>query len=174
MYKRQLYGRCKPRWLHHKDRCNPNIPNPVSYTHLDVYKRQGSGYYGGGGGSGSTTGTVGGGGGGGSSYTGGLTGATNSAGSGSTPANASDSFRNGAGNGGSGGTSSGSGSPGASGIAIITYGSGSSTATQSVNWAQINTTTGTIDSANPGAGACSGWCTTAAYNLPQALSLIHI
>lgn len=43
-----------------------------------------------------------------------------------------------------------------------------SSATQSVNWAKFNTTTGTVDSANPGNGACSNWCTNSAYNLPAA------
>lgn len=36
-----------------------------------------------------------------------------------------------------------------------------------VNWAQLNTTTGSIDSANPGTGTCSGWCSSSAYNLPD-------
>ncbi len=130
----------------------------------------GSGYFGGGGGSGSTTGTVGGGGGGGSSYTGGLTSATNSAGSGTVPANSSDPYRNGAGNGGAGGTSSGGGSSGTTGLVAITYGGGGTTATQALNWAKFNTSTGVIDSPNPGNGTCNGWCTTAAYNLPQARS----
>lgn len=37
----------------------------------------------------------------------------------------------------------------------------------SVNWAQFNTSTGAIDSANPGNGACGGWCSNAAYELPD-------
>lgn len=48
-----------------------------------------------------------------------------------------------------------------------TTSSGNSSA---VNWAQFNTNTGTIDSANPGNGACSGWCTNSAYNLPDGRS----
>jgi hypothetical protein len=48
------------------------------------------------------------------------------------------------------------------------YISGTTTASQTVNWAKFNTTTGTVDSANPGNGTCSGWCTDAAYNLPSA------
>lgn len=130
----------------------------------------GSGYFGGGGGSGSTTATSGGGGGGGSGYTGGLTGATNSAGTGTTPANSSDPYRSGAGNGGTGGATASAGSNGATGIIIITYGAGGTAPTQAVNWAQFNTSTGTIDSPNPGNGSCNGWCTTASYNLPQARS----
>lgn len=35
-----------------------------------------------------------------------------------------------------------------------------------VEWAQFNPTAGTIDSPNPGAGQCSGWCNNSAYNLP--------
>lgn len=41
-----------------------------------------------------------------------------------------------------------------------------SPATQSLNWAKFNTSTGTVDSANPGNGACSNWCTNSDYNLP--------
>ena len=131
----------------------------------------GAGYYGGGGGSGSTTSYSGTGGGGGSSYTNGsATSVTNTAGSGLTPGNSSDSFRNGAGSGGTGGAATAAGSAGSTGLVAITFGSGGSSVTQSVNWAQFNTTTGAIDSANPGSGACSGWCTTAAYNLPSGRS----
>ncbi len=36
----------------------------------------------------------------------------------------------------------------------------------SVEWAQFNPTTLAIDSPNPGTGACSGWCSNSAYNLP--------
>ncbi|MDB5186944.1 MAG: hypothetical protein JWM07_416 [Candidatus Saccharibacteria bacterium] len=129
----------------------------------------GGGYFGGGGGSGSARRTGAGGGGGGSSYAIiGATSVTNTAGSGATPANSADAFRNGAGQGGGAGGVGVAGSKGADGLTVITYGSGGTTATQSVNWAKFNTTNGTIDSANPGAGTCSGWCTTAAYNLPQA------
>ncbi|QQS19286.1 hypothetical protein IPL85_03285 [Candidatus Saccharibacteria bacterium] len=35
-----------------------------------------------------------------------------------------------------------------------------------LEWAQVNPSAGTIDSPNPGAGTCSGWCTQAVYNLP--------
>ncbi len=35
-----------------------------------------------------------------------------------------------------------------------------------VEWAQFNSTTLTIDSPNPGNGVCSGWCNDSAYNLP--------
>lgn len=139
----------------------------------------GAGYYGGGGGS-STYGsrsffwtyyTGGSGGGGGSSYTNsGLTGVTNTAGSGVNPGNSSDSDRNGAGTGGSGGSSGNVGSDGANGLIRITYGSGGTTINQSVNWAKFNINSGEIESTNPGSGTCSGWCTTSAYNLPAKRS----
>jgi len=130
----------------------------------------GSGYFGGGGGSGSTSSTGAGGGGGGSSYTNptGVTMLSNTAGSGTAPGNSGDADRNGAGTGGTAGVTAGVGTDGSNGIVVITYGSSGSSATQSVNWAKFNTSTGTIDSANPGNGTCSGWCTTAAYNLPSA------
>ena len=35
-----------------------------------------------------------------------------------------------------------------------------------VEWAQFNPTAGTIDSPNPGAGLCSGWCNNSVYDLP--------
>lgn len=134
----------------------------------------GAGYYGGGGGSASTGTNVtrgGSGGGGGSSYTiPGASSITNNIGSGTTPGNPTDPYRNGAGNGGSGGTTYSAGGDGADGLIAITYGAGGTTVNQSVNWAKFNTTTGTIDSANPGSGVCSGWCTTADYNLPSPRS----
>lgn len=37
---------------------------------------------------------------------------------------------------------------------------------QSVQWARFNTSTGAIDSPNPGNGTCTGWCSNSAYNLP--------
>lgn len=46
-------------------------------------------------------------------------------------------------------------------------GIGSGGTSAAVNWAQFNTTTGTIDSANPGTGTCSSWCTSGAYDLPD-------
>lgn len=131
----------------------------------------GAGYFGGGGG-GSTTsqnGNAGGGGGGGSSRTDpGATSVTNTAGSGSVPGNSGDAVRNGAGQGGVGGLSLNAGNNGSNGLVSIAYGAGGATTTSSVNWAKFNTGSGTIDSANPGTGACSGWCSTAAYNLPAA------
>jgi N-acetylneuraminic acid mutarotase len=130
----------------------------------------GAGYFGGGGGSQSSTSSGGGGGGGGSSYTNTLTGVTDTAGSGTSPGNSGDSSRNGAGNGGGGGAIGANGTTGSTGLVIISYGSGTAAATQSVDWAKFDATTGAIDSANPGSGTCSGWCTTAAYNLPAARS----
>ncbi len=133
----------------------------------------GSGYYGGGGGAAtrSNSADAGGGGGGGSSYTdSGATGVTNTAGSGSTPGNSSDSYRGDAGNGGGGGASLGNGSSGSNGLVVITYGSGSSSVSQSVSWAQFNTSTGEIENADPGSGDCNNWCSTTEYNLPSARS----
>lgn len=37
-----------------------------------------------------------------------------------------------------------------------------------VYWAKFNSSTLAIESPNPGNGACSGWCTNSAYNLPEA------
>ncbi|QQS70949.1 hypothetical protein IPP92_01460 [Candidatus Saccharibacteria bacterium] len=51
---------------------------------------------------------------------------------------------------------------------MINYGAGGMTPTAAVNWMQLSTTDGTLVSPNPGNGSCSGWCTDAAYNLPQA------
>jgi hypothetical protein len=128
----------------------------------------GAGLYGGGGGGAttSTTNAAGGGGGGGSSYA--VSGST-SAGTGTTPGMDTDSYRNGAGDGGAGGTAGAAGSTGDNGLVVIMYGSGAAPS-QAVNWAQLDTGSGTINSANPGTGACSGWCTTSAYNLPSARS----
>jgi hypothetical protein len=60
----------------------------------------------------------------------------------------------------------------AAGGYIYTIGGSStgSAATASVSWAKFNTTTGTVDSANPGNGTCSSWCTSSAYNLPSGRS----
>ncbi len=131
----------------------------------------GSGLYGGGGGSGSNGTTItrgGSGGGGGSSYTDDeATSVTNQAGSGQIPYNSADPYRNGAATGGNGGAIAGVGTAGANGLIVITYGSGGTTTNQSVSWAQFNTSTGTVDSANPGSGVCSGWCTSSLYNLPS-------
>lgn len=131
----------------------------------------GAGYFGGGGGSSSTSanGNAGAGGAGGSSYT--LPGAlsvSNTSGNGITPGNSTDSYRNGAGGGGGGGASTATGNSGANGLVAVTYGSGGAAVNAAVSWAQFNASTGTVDSANPGSGTCSGWCTTAAYNLPSA------
>lgn len=122
------------------------------------------GYYGGGGGSGSDAANSAGGGGGGSSYT---TGGSATAGSGTTPGNSGDSDRAGAGAAGSGGGTGANGTAGSAGIVVITYtGDGTS---KTVSWAKFNTSDGTIQSANPGNGACSGWCTSSDYDLPVGL-----
>ncbi|MCA9333197.1 hypothetical protein KDA00_04995, partial [Candidatus Saccharibacteria bacterium] len=57
---------------------------------------------------------------------------------------------------------------GASTIAINPP-TGTSPATQTgLNWAKFNSSTLAIESPNPGTGACSGWCTDSAYDLPSA------
>jgi hypothetical protein len=38
----------------------------------------------------------------------------------------------------------------------------------SVYWASFNSTSRAIESPNPGAGVCDGWCTNSAYDLPEA------
>lgn len=128
----------------------------------------GGGLYGGGGGAAttSTTNASGGGGGGGSSY---ASSGSTSAGTGTDPGNSSDSYRNGAGDGGGGGMTGTAGVTGNNGLIVITYGAGLSPS-KTVNWAKLDTGNGTIVSANPGTGACSGWCTTSAYDLPAARS----
>lgn len=134
----------------------------------------GGGYYGGGGGAGSPGGNQssgGGGGGGGSSFSNGSS-TTNTAGSGQTPGNSGEA--NGASGGGNGGSTGNSGSAGSNGLVVIVAGTGA-TNTSNVTWAQFNTSSGAIDSANPGSGTCGGWCTTSDYNLPSprsALSLV--
>jgi len=45
---------------------------------------------------------------------------------------------------------------------------GSTTTLGSVHWAQFNSSTLAIESPNPGAGACTGWCNDSAYDLPSA------
>lgn len=131
----------------------------------------GAGYFGGGGGSGSTASTAAGGGGGGSTISAtGATSVTNTAGSGATPANSTDTTRNGSGTGGTAGAAASAGGNGADGIMVIGFGSGGTAVSQSVSWAQFDTSTGVINSANPGSGTCNGWCTTSAYNLPSARS----
>lgn len=54
------------------------------------------------------------------------------------------------------------------GSSIAINPSTASTGTKSsVYWAQFNSSTLAIESPNPGTGACSGWCTSTAYNLPE-------
>lgn len=131
----------------------------------------GSGYYGGGG-AGSTTSAdsnAGGGGGGGASFTaGGSTGVTFNIGSGANPGNSGDTGRNGAGQGGTAGPAFNNGGKGAGGSLLITNGSGGSTVSNSLSWAYLNTDTGNVEGPDPGNGTCSGWCSTSAYNLPDA------
>lgn len=58
----------------------------------------------------------------------------------------------------------------AGGFVYQVGGTTASGTSSSVNWAQLNTSTGAIDSANPGTGACGGWCTSSTYDLPDARS----
>lgn len=58
---------------------------------------------------------------------------------------------------------------GAASIAINANPTSTSSVTQSsLNWAKFNSSSRAIESPNPGAGVCSGWCTDATYNLPSA------
>lgn len=138
----------------------------------------GGGYYGGGGGgSTSTNNRTGGGGGGGSSYANAsaIVAGTDqlTAGSYQTPGNSADSDRGGLADGGAGATTAAGASNGDNGIVVISYTTAGSV-TDSVYWAKFNTTTNAIESPNPGAGACSGWCTNTVYDLPTALSNLSL
>ena len=128
----------------------------------------GGGRFGGGGGSSTSTNKRGGSGGGGGSSL--VTGSSTveTAGSGTTPGNDADSDRGNLGDGGTGAATSASATAGDNGIILISY-TTSGSVTDKVYWAKFNTTTNAIESPNPGAGTCSGWCTNTAYNLPTAL-----
>lgn len=134
----------------------------------------GGGRYGGGGGgdSSGTNNRAGGGGGGGSSYINptGLVAGTDvmTAGSGTTPGNSGDADRSSLGDGGSGARTAAGSTAGDNGLVKISYVTAGSITTN-VSWAHFNSTTRAIESPNPGAGACSGWCNNSVYNLPVAL-----
>lgn len=69
----------------------------------------------------------------------------------------------------------GQGTAVAGGYIYTVGGNSGSSLVSNVYWAQLNTTTYSIDSPNPGTGACSSWCTSSVYNLPVAtadLSLV--
>ncbi len=120
----------------------------------------GSGYFGGGGGG---TGTSnGGGGGGGSSYinTGVVTASSTSPGAGTVPGNSTDPYRGSAGNGG------GNAAAGSTGLIVISTNAAGNPATKTLNWAKFDPGNGTVINADPGNGACSGWCTTTTYDMP--------
>ena len=133
----------------------------------------GGGAFGGGGGGSTNTSTnhTGGGGGGGSDLVTGSS-TTETAGSGTTPGNSSDSYNNGAGVGGTGGGSTATPTPtaGSAGLVAIIVTGSPNVNTATVNWEQFNPDDGTLESPNPGTGSCSGWCTNSAYNLPQTLT----
>lgn len=131
----------------------------------------GGGRFGGGGGGSATSSGVtnrgaGSGGGGSSLVTGSNT--VQTTGAGDTPGNSGDAYRNGAGTGGVGAGLPADSTNGSSGLVALIVTGAATTTSSTVNWAKFNTTSNTIDSPNPGNGTCSGWCTKAAYNLPQA------
>lgn len=131
----------------------------------------GAGNFGGGGGGGATTGGGGGGGGGSSRTAGNCTGAdVCTGGTAAVPGNNSDPYRGNAGNGGTCSGNNCTGTVGNTGLIVISYSGSGSPATSSLNWAKFDTGNGTVVNANPGSGACSGWCTTSSYNLPNPRS----
>ena len=128
----------------------------------------GGGYFGGGGGGSRNARYNGGaGGGGGSSFTTGAP-AVTSSGSNMNPGNSSDPDRNGAGVAGAGGQNGASGQDGSDGVVVVSYSEGGEGAVRDeVWWAQLNQTTGEIESPNPGNGVCAGWCSLPDYSLPE-------
>lgn len=120
----------------------------------------GGGYFGGGGGGMSTS--AGGGGGGGSSYinTGFVTSGATTPGAGTVPGNNTYAYRGNAGNGGAAGTA------GNTGLIIIQTNAAGNPATSTLNWSKFDTGNGTVVNADPGNGACSGWCSSPSYNMP--------
>ena len=124
----------------------------------------GGGYFGGGGGGSTNNATNGGGGGGGgSSYINGtfVTASSTEPGSGTTPGNDDDPYQGTAGNGGA------AGSAGSTGLMVISTNAAGNPATKSLNWAKFDTGNGTVVNADPGSGACSGWCSTSTYDMPE-------
>ncbi len=134
----------------------------------------GSGRFGGGGGGSvnANNSGAGGGGGGGDLVSGSST--VETAGSGVTPGNNSDTDRSTAATGGAGTASTSGAVAGANGGVVISYVSGTAAVTATVSWAQFDPTTNQITSPNPGAGTCTGWCTSSAYDLPTALTNLSL
>lgn len=62
----------------------------------------------------------------------------------------------------------GAGAVATAGNVYTAGGTDGTSAREEVQWAKINGDTDTITSANPGDGACDGWCTDLSYNLPDA------
>ena len=56
----------------------------------------------------------------------------------------------------------------AGGFIYVVGGNSGSAAVGNMYWARINNTTGAIEAANPGNGACTNWCTDTAYDLPSS------
>ncbi|MCA9324891.1 hypothetical protein KDA23_02370, partial [Candidatus Saccharibacteria bacterium] len=128
----------------------------------------GGGRYGGGGGGSVNSNNRGAGGGGGGSDLVTGTSQVETAGLGTTPGNSGDSDRSGAGD-GAAGSSSTTGASGADGGVIISYTLAGTGTTNKVSWAHFNSSNRAIESPNPGAGACTGWCSKSDYNLPTSL-----
>lgn len=78
----------------------------------------------------------------------------------------------GTGSGGGGGNNDRLGASGGSGVVIVRYTVSTEDAGPSteVFWAELNQTTNAVQSPNPGAGSCSGWCNEDAYSLPEPRS----
>ncbi len=130
----------------------------------------GGGRFGGGGGGSTSSNNRGGGGGGGGSDLVTGTGTVETAGSGVTQGNSADVNNNGSGLGGTGAITAAAATAGADGGVVITYTVSGSSVVNTVAWAKFNTTTNAIESPNPGAGVCTGWCNNSVYNLPTALT----
>lgn len=54
------------------------------------------------------------------------------------------------------------------GYIYVVGGYNGSAVSSTLYWAHVNSSTGELESTNPGGGACSTWCTDSAYNLPAA------
>lgn len=59
----------------------------------------------------------------------------------------------------------------AGGYVYVAGGNNGTSDSRKLYWARFNTTNGEVEAANPGSGACSGWCegTDSTYNLPVTL-----
>jgi hypothetical protein len=64
----------------------------------------------------------------------------------------------------------GAGAVAAGGYVYSVGGNDGSSNISNVYWSRLNTVNYTMTSPNPGDGACTNWCTNAAYDLPEALT----